>query len=104
MGIPISDMTENRNWDMLPGEELFKIPDEFADPFSRHHHIIDKVNGFLFGIESIECGIEGLAGLPQLFLLLKIEGDYRIGRKTIPSAHLGHTFSLRAEIGLGDVC
>ena len=64
VGISISDMTENRNRYMLPGEELFQIPDEFADPFSRHHHVIDKVDGLLPGIEPIERGIEGLAGLP----------------------------------------
>ena len=64
MGVSIPDMTENRNRHQLSGEELFQIPDELADSFSRHHHIVDKVDGFLPGIESIQRGIERLAGFP----------------------------------------
>ena len=64
MGVSISDMTENRNRHQLSGKELFQIPDQFADPFSRHHHVIDKIDGLLLGIESIERGIERLAGCP----------------------------------------
>src|SRR5205085_2297463 len=64
MGVSIPDMTENGDGYMLPSEELFQIPYEFADPFSRHDHIIDKVNRLLLGIEPIERGIERLAGLP----------------------------------------
>src|SRR5688572_27342855 len=33
MSISIPDMTENGNRHMLSGEELFQIPDEFANPF-----------------------------------------------------------------------
>ena len=91
-------MTENRNWHMLPGEELFQIPDQFADPVSRHHYVVDKVDGLLPWIESIECGIERLAGLPQLLSLLRIEGDHGIGRETITATYLRHALGLRAEI------
>src|SRR5712692_11340745 len=64
VGVPIPDMPENCNRHSLSGEELFQIADEFADSFSLHHHVVDKVDGLLPGIESIERGIEGLAGLP----------------------------------------
>ena len=99
MGVPIPDMTENCDWYMLPGEELFQIPDQFADPFSRHHHVVDKVDGLLPGIESIERGIEGLAGLPQLLPLLRIEGDHGIGREAITATDLGHPRGLCTKIG-----
>jgi len=92
-------MTENRDRHTLPGEELFQITDEFADPFSRHYHVVDEVNRLFPGIESIERGIKGLAGLPQLLPLLKIEGDHGIGREAIAATDLGHALGLRAEIG-----
>ena len=92
-------MPENCNRHSLSGEELFQITDEFADSFSRHHHVVDKVDGLLPGIESIERGIEGLAGLPQLLPLLRFEGDHRIGREAIAATDLGHALGLRTEIG-----
>ena len=88
VGVPVPDMTENRDRHALPAEEFFQIPDEFADPFSRHHHVIDKVDRLLPGIESIERGIERLAGFPQLVALLRIEGDHGIGREPIAAADL----------------
>ena len=91
-------MAENRNRHVLAGEEFFKITDEFADPFSRHNHVVDKIDGFFPGVESIEGGIEGPAGLPQLLPLLRIEGDHGIGREAIAATHLGHPLSLCAKI------
>src|SRR4249920_1312625 len=91
-------MSENRNRHALSGKEFFQIPDEFADPFSRHHHVVDEVDGLLPRIESIERGIEGLAGLPQLVSLFGIEGDHGIRCEAIAATDLGHSLSLCPEI------
>src|SRR4029078_13219073 len=64
VGIPVANMTENRDRHALPCEELFEIADEFADPVSRHHYVVDKVDRLLLGIDPIERGTEERAGLP----------------------------------------
>src|SRR6186997_1613798 len=98
MGIPIPDMPKDRDWNVLFFEELFQISDEFTDPLSRHHNVVDEIDGLLTGVESVKRGIERFAGLPQLLPLPRLKGEQGIGREAKTSTDLQHAVGLCPKI------
>ncbi len=64
MGVAVSDMPEDGNRHTLAPEEFLQIPDELADPLRTDHDVVDEIDRFFPRIETIERGIERLAGFP----------------------------------------
>src|SRR5215813_1556732 len=98
MGIPVPDVPKNCDRYSLATEEFLQIPDQLADPFGPHDHIIDKIDRLLSRIKPVQRGIERLAGLPQLIAPLLVVGHDNLGSERIAAADSGHPFGLLMEI------
>ncbi len=83
MRVPVSNMAEDRDRHMLPFEEVFEIPDQLADPLSRHDDIVDEIDGLLLRVKSIERRIQCLSCLPELLPTLRIKRERRFRRQLV---------------------
>src|SRR5262245_63191249 len=98
MGVTVPDVPKNCDRYALATEKFLQIPDQLADPFGSHDHIIDKINWPLSRIESVQCGIERLAGLPQLIAPLLVVGHDNLRSERIARADGGHPFGVLMEM------
>src|SRR5512139_2256378 len=71
MRVPVSDMAEDGHRDLLSFKKAFQVTNQLADMRGRNDDIVDEVDRFLSGVESIERRIQCLSGLPELLPTLR---------------------------------